>query len=121
MPRRKPLGWPRYMVPRRLASGVIGYYWTPPTWAVKAGCSMTSEALGTDYGEAKRRCDDLLNPQFDAWRTRDQAPSSAERARVGTFDWMVGLYRSSPKYRDKSEKTRRDYDAVLNLISKHVL
>src|SRR4051794_16643085 len=107
------------MVPRRLASGAAAYYWVPPTWAVKAGCPMKGEALGADYGEAKRRCDELLNLQFDSWRARDQAPSSADRARVGTFDWMVTLYRSSPKYRDKGEKTRRDYDAVLNLVSKH--
>ena len=30
MPRRKPLGWPRYMVPRRLKSGATAYYWDHP-------------------------------------------------------------------------------------------
>ncbi|WP_336492514.1 hypothetical protein [Methylobacterium nigriterrae] len=59
---------------------------------------MKGEPLGTDYCEAKRRCDDVLNPQFAAWRTRDQAPISTEWVSVGMFDWMVAVYRSSPKY-----------------------
>ena len=68
MPRRKPLGWPRYMVPRRLRSGATAYYWVFPTWAKKDGCTLNIEALGTDYADAKKRCDEVLNPQFDAWR-----------------------------------------------------
>jgi len=35
MLRRKPQGWPAYMVAKRLRSGVTGYYWAPPTWALK--------------------------------------------------------------------------------------
>ena len=30
MPRRKPLGWPRYMVERKLKSGTTAYYWVIP-------------------------------------------------------------------------------------------
>ena len=57
MPGRKPLGWPRYMVPRRLRSGAASYYWVIPTWAKKNGCTLNIEALGTDYADAKKRCD----------------------------------------------------------------
>jgi hypothetical protein len=121
MPRRKPQGWPRYMVPRRLKRGGTAFYWRPPTWAIKKGLTLRSEALGSDYTEAKRRCDDILNPQFDAWRRRDDAPSPSSRLVLGSFDWMVSVYKSSPKYKDRGEKTRRDYDASLNLISRHVL
>jgi hypothetical protein len=121
MPRRKPHGWPRYMVTRRLASGATGYYWVAPSWAVKRGWLTGSEALGSDYAEAKRRCDEVLNPQLDAWRTRNGVLMPTARCAVGTFDWMVMLYKTSPKYRDKAEKTRRDYDAVLGMISKHLL
>lgn len=121
MPRRKPQGWPKLMVTRRLASGQTAYYWVPPTWAVKAGCLVRSEALGTDYAAAKARCDDVLNPQFDAWRQRDHAPVETIRARTGTFDWLVSLYKTSPKYTAKPPQTRRSYDAALNLVSSFVL
>ena len=110
------------MVPRRLKKGGTGYYWVPPTWAVKDGCYLKSEALGTDYADAKRRCDELLNPQFDAWRLRDAPPSPAERRAVaGTFDWMVGLYKSSPQFKNKETKTQKNYDAALRLVSDYEL
>jgi hypothetical protein len=51
MPRRKPPGWPVYMVAKRLRGGITGYYWAPPTWALKKGCQMNGEALGSDYAE----------------------------------------------------------------------
>lgn len=120
MPRRKPVGWPKLMVPRRLRSGLTAYYWVPPTWAVKCGCKMRSEALGTDYGAAKQRCDGMLNPQFDAWRTRDEAPAADQRASVGTFDWMVAVAKSSPKW-PKRPATAKSYDASLRLVSEYVL
>jgi hypothetical protein len=107
------------MVPRRLASGATAFYWVPPTWAVKDGCTMRSEALGTDYAEAKRRCDDLLNPQFDAWRTRGQ--ETTPRTTVGSFQWMIEVYKTSPKYSRKLRKTRKSYDAVLKLVSGYEL
>jgi hypothetical protein len=120
MPRRKPHDWPKLMVERRL-KGVTGYFWYPPSWAKKAGCSLRGEALGSDYGEAKRRCDEILNPQFDAWRTRGELSSSIARPSYGTFDWMAEVYRSTPQYRDKDAKTRKSYDAVLYLVSSYEL
>jgi integrase len=122
MPRRKPPGWPRYMVPRRLKSGVIGFYWDPPTWAKRNGCPFKFEALGTDYGDAKKRCDELLNAQFDAWRKGDEiAPSYSNHPAPGTFDWMVAIYKSSPRYQKLPAKTRKSYDAALRLASQHKL
>jgi hypothetical protein len=46
MPRRKPVGWPDLMTAKRLASGSIAYYWSPPTRARKGGCPVVPEALG---------------------------------------------------------------------------
>jgi hypothetical protein len=65
MVRSKPIGWPKYMRAKRLKSGAAGYFWAPPTWAAKRGCVIHAEALGTDYGIATKRCDDVLNPQFE--------------------------------------------------------
>ena len=80
MPRRKPLGWPRYMVARRLKSGATAYYWDIPSWAKRNGCALEIEALGTDYADAKKRCDELLNPQFDAWRKREDIALPSDHA-----------------------------------------
>src|SRR5262249_55749764 len=115
MPKRKPQGWPKLMFPRRLKTGATAYYWTAPTWAVKAGYHITCEALGTDYAAAKQRCDDVLNKQFDCWRTRGDVADND--VTPGTFDWMVSVYKTSPKYAEKPAKTRKSYDSVLKLIS----
>jgi hypothetical protein len=122
MPRRKPLGWPRYMVARRLRSGATAYYWTIPSWAKQNGCTLKIEALGTDYADAKKRCDALLNPQFDAWRKREEVITlPSDHAIPGTFDWMVAAYKSSPLYRKLPARTRKSYDAALRLAGQHKL
>jgi len=117
---RKPLGWPTYMVAKRLSNGRVAYYWQPPTWAKSQGCPVRAEAVGTDYGEAKRRCDELLNPQFEAWRKREE-PQAIGSTVSGTFDWLVGVFKSSPKFRRLSPGSRADYDRALGLLSSHVL
>ena len=119
MPRRKPLGWPRYMVTRQLKSGAIAYYWVIPSWAKKEGCTFKIEALGIDYANAKKRCDELLNPQLDAWRKREEIAVPSHHSVPGTFDWMIAIYKSSPLYRKLPAKpaspmTRR-YDSPVNI------
>jgi hypothetical protein len=121
MRRRKPLGWPRYMVARRLKSGSTAYYWVIPTWAKKNGCVLNIEVLGTDYANAKKRCDELLNPQFDAWRKREDIALPFGQAAPDSFDWMVAIYKSSPHYQKLPAKTRKSYDAALKLASQHPL
>ena len=107
MRRRKPKGWPSYMAEKKLASGQIAYYWQPPTWARKGGCPVAPEPLGADYADAKRRCDDILNPQFRAWRTNGEIDEHS-RPLPYTFDWLVTVYKSSPKYKRLSSGTQRD-------------
>ena len=120
--RRKPVGWPKLMVAKRLKSGVTAYYWDPPTWAKQKGCTLGSAALGTDYGCAKQRCDEVLNPQFDAWLAGNSPDAIvADRPAVGTFNWMISIYKALPKYTRRPEKTRKSYDAALRLVSQHKL
>lgn len=117
--RSKPLGWPRYMVDKRLSGGRTGYYWDPPSWAKNRGCPFRAEALGAEYGPAKARCDDLLNVQFDAWRRGDD--SQAPRAVPGTFDWLVAVYKDSPQFRRLTVGSRADYDRALAMVADHQL
>jgi integrase len=108
------------MTAKRLSTGAIAYYWAPPSRAKKAGYKVTSEALGTDYGEAKKRCDDVLNPHYRAWLNKgaDAAPSNI---RLGSFDWMVSRYKASPKYTKLPAETRSSYDRMLRLVSEYQL
>lgn len=119
--RRKPQGWPDYMLAKKLSGGRTGYYWNPPSWARKGGCPMKAEALGADYGAAKQRCDVLLNPQFDAWRLRGEGPPQSTKAPHGSFDWMIGIYKAAPQYTSKPANTRKSYDAAARLVSEFVL
>jgi hypothetical protein len=106
--RKKPAGWPKLMRSKRLKNGTIAYYWDSPTWAKKKGCAFTSAALGTDFVSAKQRCDDILNPQFDAWLAGSSPEGIiSDRPTVGTFDWMVSIYKTLPKYTRRPEKTRK--------------
>jgi hypothetical protein len=110
------------MVAKLLKSGATAYYWDPPTWAKKKGCTLGSEALGGDYARAKQRCDEILNPQFDGWLPGNSpAAIVSDRPAVGTFDWMVSIYKALPKYSRRPEKTRKSYDAALRLVSQHKL
>jgi hypothetical protein len=99
------------MVARRLKSGAAAYYWVLHTWAKRNGCTLQIEALGVDYALAKQRCDEVLNPQFDAWRRHEEIVPS-DRAVSGTFDWMIAIFKSSPLFqklpaRRKSPMTPR--------------
>jgi hypothetical protein len=121
MPRRKPAGWPDLMTEKRLSTGVIAYYWAPPTRAKKAGYTVTSEALGTDYGTAKKRCDDILNPHYKAWLNKGYEGEAPSNLRIGSFDWLVSVYKASPKYTKLPPETRSSYDRVLRLVSQYRL
>jgi integrase len=121
MPRRKPLGWPAYMVAKRLRGGVTGYYWAPPTWALKKGCPLPREALGIDYAAAKCRCDEVLNPQLLGWMKLRDGGERSPQLEPGTFDWMAAMFRGSPKYSGLPAKTRKSYDDALTLIGDHVV
>ena len=119
---RKPLGWPKLMVAKRLKSGRIAYYWDTPTWAKKKGCTLKSEALGGDYARAKQRCDEVLNPYFDAWLAGCSPEIHiSDRPLIGTFDWLISVYKTLPKYTRRPEKTRKSYDKALRLVSEYKL
>jgi len=119
MPRAKPVGWPDLMRGKRLSNGATAYCWAPPSRAKRAGYKVTSEALGTDYGEAKRRCDEILNPHYKTWL--NEGAEATTWVALGTFDWMVAVYKASPKYTKLPAKTRSSYDQVLRLVSQHKL
>ena len=117
----KPLGWPKYMLPKP-SKGGVRYFWNAPNWARKRGCPVKSEALGTDYGTAKARCDTFLNPLFDSWRTGGASDADAKkRAVVGSYDWSIASYKATKKYTNRPARTRASYDRALASVADYRL
>jgi hypothetical protein len=50
-----------------LSETLTAYYFKVPWWAKRADCPLRNEALGTDYGEAKRRCDSASAGLLAPW------------------------------------------------------
>ena len=112
MRRHRPRG-PKYLRAKRLKSGASAYYWAPPTWAVERGCTVQAEPLGSAYTDAVERSE-LLNRQFDAWRT-GRKDSGFQGF---TLDWLFGEYRGSRKY--QRLKSRQQYELSMTLVGKYV-
>jgi hypothetical protein len=100
----------------------VRYYWNAPTWTRKRGYTIKSEPLGIDYAVAKMRCDDVLNPMLDSWRTCGASDTVAgRRIIVGTFDWLCSSYKKSPRYTKLPQRTRDSYDRELRRVADYVL
>ncbi len=116
---------PCHVIPKRLASGAIGYYYNVPTKYRKLQCPISNEPLGSDFGQMKARAE-TLNGLFDEWdRARKGTPvtSGALMPKNGTVDWLFREYKQSKAYLEKvAERSRRDYewamDEICNVVTK---
>jgi hypothetical protein len=126
--RRTVLPLPDYTRRKPLAGGRWGYYFTPPSWALKpregddrGPCPVGCEALGTDYAEAVKRVERLLLPLFDSWRTRGLAELAPQRPRKGTLDWLFAEYRGTLAYQKLGRRVRVLHEAGFALVGNHPL
>jgi hypothetical protein len=121
-PPRSALPLPRYVERKPLKSGGWGYFFHVPSWAKKAGCTVHSERLGTDYQTAVSRAETLLLPAFDAWRTGSSAPAAASAiSTFGTLDWIFAEYRSDRRYTKLDPKSKRNHEVGFKLVGGYVL
>ncbi|MDF2997568.1 MAG: hypothetical protein K0R27_3205 [Xanthobacteraceae bacterium] len=97
------------------------YYFEPPTWARNAGCTVQSEALGTDYARAVERVETVLLPLFRSWHTGGASDLVPAGPPVGSFDWMAAEYRNSPKFERLTPRDRRDHDRRLKTVADYKL
>ncbi|WP_130583955.1 hypothetical protein [Bradyrhizobium sp. Leo170] len=105
-----------------LRSGGWGYFFHVPSWAKKAGCTVQSEALGADYAAAVSRCETILLPTFDAWRTGSASisPTTSQAAAApGTLDWVFAEYRSDRRYTKLDPK--RNHEVGFKLVGGYIL
>ena len=138
MPRlKRPADWPPNMIAKGLSNGLAAYYWQVPSKDKLAGCTLTPEALGRDYGPARNRAIEL-NQLLYAWRKGEETETS--RPALGTIDWLVEEYTAdkwdesfdtpittlrerypaSSRFRKLKRGTRKGYIWGLELISERV-
>ncbi|MBW5438622.1 hypothetical protein FXB41_28820 [Bradyrhizobium canariense] len=115
---------PRHVIPKKLASGAIAYYYNVPTKYRAIKCPLSNEPLGTDYARMQARAK-TLNEQFDEWdQARKGLPVSGVMApKYGTVDWLFREYKISKAYLEKvAERSRSDYewamDEICNVLTK---
>ncbi|MFN0219258.1 MAG: hypothetical protein ACKVP4_10630 [Hyphomicrobium sp.] len=110
------MDWPRYMVEKRLSSGIIGYYWTPSATDYKAGFTMRAEPLGHDFADAKARANHL-NTYLDAWRAGRGAVKDLDlQPGLGTLEWMIETYKRSRAWAKVSARARPDYELAFRIV-----
>lgn len=93
---------PRHVIPKKLASGTVAYYYNVPTLYRGLKCPVENEPLGTDFAAMTKRAE-VLNGQFDEWdQQRKGSPiSSAGAPKYGTVDWLFREYKTSKAYLEK--------------------
>lgn len=100
---------------------MVGYYWEAPQLYRKAGFTLTSEALGTDYPTAVARAREL-NQHLDAWRDGRGATKDLDLQRgFGSLGWLVERYKRSAAWGKVSARSRPEYERTLNLVLNHKL
>jgi len=105
------------MIAKRLASGLVAYYWNARGGDIAAGFSLHREPLGTDYAVAIKRAEQL-NIHLDAWRTgRGDEKSLDLGPRFGTVDWWFEAYTRSPAFEKLKERTKPTYRYQLRLLA----
>jgi hypothetical protein len=119
-PRRSALPLPRYTLRKPTKAG-WAYFFNAPGWARKAGCQVTSEALGVDYEKAVERAEPVLLPAFDSWRSGGASDAVHAGARAGTLDWLFAQYRADRRFSRIDEKTRRTHELGFRLVGGYLL
>src|SRR5258706_1774794 len=126
--RRSVQPLPAYTRREPLAGGRWGYYFKPPTWALKpkkpddrGPCTVGCEPVGNDYDAAVKRVETVLLPLFDSWRTRglvDLVPKGPSR---GTLDWLFFIYRADDKFKTLGRKVQAFYQSGFDLVGDYIL
>lgn len=100
---------PKYVTPKRLASGKVAYYWNLPTWAKKPAlrhglyCPLISTALGQNLAEAIKLAEGM-NEAFSEWRN-----GAVSKTREGSITWLFQWYQQQERFLKNKAKTRTDY------------
>jgi hypothetical protein len=110
---------PRHVIAKRLASGVVAYYYNTPSKYRKLQCPISSEPIGSDFAKMEARAG-TLNGLFDEWdQARKGVPvtGGAMMPKYGTVDWLFREYKRSDAFLEKvAERSRGDYEWAIEQI-----
>ncbi|MCS3503769.1 hypothetical protein M2189_006714 [Bradyrhizobium japonicum] len=110
---------PRHVIPKKLASGTLAYYYNVPTKYRALKCPIMNEPLGTDFAKVTSRAK-TLNEQFDEWDlARKGLPVSPGpiMPKYGTVDWLFREYKISKAYLEKvADRSKSDYEWAMQQI-----
>ncbi|MBR0899953.1 hypothetical protein JQ616_33800 [Bradyrhizobium tropiciagri] len=104
-----------------MKGGRWAYFFEPPTWAREQGCHVKAEALGEIYSAAVERAEYVLLPAFDSWRSRGMTDMVPLGITPGSFDWLVGVFKTHQKWKEIDHKTQRLYEQGLSLFADYKL
>jgi hypothetical protein len=117
----KPADWPKYMIAKRLPRGQTAYYWNPPNRDLKAGFVLHREALGSDYGTATSRANDLNRHLLD-WRAGRGGHKELDlQPGFRSLAWLVERYKRSRAWERVSKRSRYEYERAFNLVLRYKL
>lgn len=97
------------------------WYFTVPSWARERGCPMKDVPLGTERDAAWDHAEDVVLPQFDSWRTAGMSDLAEVRGAVGSFDWLVTLYKNHKSYKDLSDGQKRNHERGFSMVADYLL
>jgi len=103
---------PRHMIYKKMASGLVAYYYNIPSRYRTMNCPVSNEPLGADFAIASKRAA-TLNGLFDEWQaSRKGLPvASVSTPVIGTVDWLFREYKLSKAFTEKvAARSRKNYD-----------
>jgi integrase len=109
---------PRHVIPKRLASGKVAFYYNVPTKYRALNCPLRNEPLGVEYAEMLKRAD-TLNGLFDEWGERRKGlPITVPlMPRYGTVDWLFREYKLTKAYVEKvALRSRQNYEWAMHEV-----
>lgn len=102
----------RYLTKRKRKDGSARYFWQPDENLKAHGWKLTR--LSDDIDIAIKEAQDI-NQRVDKWRAGIIKNPSTQKS--GTIDHLIETFQSHRDYKDKRERTRKDYDSYLRIIS----
>jgi hypothetical protein len=109
---------PRHMIHKKLASGIVAYYYNIPSLYRTMNCPISNEPLGMDYAMASKRAA-TLNGLFDEWNASRKGLSitGVSTPVIGTVDWLFREYKQSKAFTEKvAVRSRNNYEWTMREI-----
>lgn len=117
---------PKWMLPKALAGGKVGYYWSPPR-KLPEGCPLERRALGTNFTEAKRKAE-AYNEAYTHWLIHKTLPGEPGRPVIlpGSIDDVFATYKAHAPSKPRSfaklkPGQKKDYERFMRRFADHVL